>query len=252
MPRVLVLLLPLLSTLLVVQPTHAELLRVATEGNYAPCSYVDDSGQLTGFDVEIAQALCQQMQVQCQVQAITWRDLIPRLEDRSVDLIVASMARTPERLQRVDFSDYYYQSHSVFAGRAGSVGDTSPAALAGLRLAIIEGTIQADYVARHYPRSTLLLVDHQDRAFAKLLRGEADLVLSDSINLLDFLQRPEAADYDFIGSPLLGDALSPKAHIAVRKGDDDLRNRLNRALEEIRLNGIYDRINRQYFPFSVY
>lgn len=160
MPRVLVLLLPLLSTLLVVQPTHAELLRVATEGNYAPFSYVDDSGQLTGFDVEIAQALCQQMQVQCQVQAITWRDLIPRLEDRSVDLIVASMARTPERLQRVDFSDYYYQSHSVFAGRAGSVGDTSPAALAGLRLAIIEGTIQADYVARHYPRSTLLLVDH--------------------------------------------------------------------------------------------
>lgn len=237
MHRVLVLLLPLLSTLLVVQPTHAELLRVATEGNYAPFSYVDDSGQLTGFDVEIAQALCQQMQVQCQVQAITWRDLIPRLEDRSVDLIVASMARTPERLQRVDFSDYYYQSHSVFAG---------------LRLAIIEGTIQADYVARHYPRSTLLLVDHQDRAFAKLLRGEADLVLSDSINLLDFLQRPEAADYDFIGSPLLGDALSPKAHIAVRKGDDDLRNRLNRALEEIRLNGIYDRINRQYFPFSVY
>lgn len=69
MHRVLVLLLPLLSTLLVVQPTHAELLRVATEGNYAPFSYVDDSGQLTGFDVEIAQALCQQMQVQCQVQA---------------------------------------------------------------------------------------------------------------------------------------------------------------------------------------
>ncbi|MNY22851.1 Histidine-binding periplasmic protein precursor [compost metagenome] len=76
-------------------------------------------------------------------------------------------------------------------------------------------------------------------------------MLSDTINLLDFLQQPKATGYDFIGPPLLGDTLSSKAHIAVRK-NDHLLDRVNRALEAIRLNGVYDRINRHYFPFSIY
>ncbi|HEY6611322.1 MAG TPA: transporter substrate-binding domain-containing protein [Pseudomonas sp.] len=242
----------LLFALLLVRSAHAETLRVATEGNYAPFSYHDDSGALSGFDVEIAQALCRQMLVECEVQTITWSELIPNLESGKVDLIVASMARTPERMLRVDFSDYYYQSHSVFAGRAGIAADTSPESLAGLRLAIIEGTIQAAFAQERYPRNPLLLVSHQEEAFDLLLAGKADLVLSDTINLLDFLQQPKAAGYDFIGPPLLAETLSSKAHIAVRKGDNSLLKRLNRALEEIRLNGAYDRINRHYFPFSIY
>lgn len=241
----------LMLGLLLVQGAHAETLRVATEGNYAPFSYHDDNGSLAGFDVEIAQALCQQMRVDCEIRAIVWKQLIPSLESDQVDMIVASMARTTEREQRVAFSDYYYQSHSVFAGKTGIVADTSPDALAGLSLAIIRDTIQADFASKHYPRSPLLSVDDQEEAFALLLAGQADLVLSDTINLLDFLQQPKAADYDFIGPPLLGDTLNSKAHIAVRK-NDRLLGRVNHALEEIRLNGVYDRINRHYFPFSVY
>lgn len=241
----------LMLCLLLVQGAHAETLRVATEGNYAPFSYHDDNGSLAGFDVEIAQALCQQMRVDCEIRAIVWKQLIPSLESDQVDMIVASMARTTEREQRVAFSDYYYQSHSVFAGKTGIVADTSPDALAGLSLAIIRDTIQADFASKHYPRSPLLSVDDQEEAFALLLAGQADLVLSDTINLLDFLQQPKAAGYDFIGPPLLGDTLNSKAHIAVRK-NDRLLGRVNHALEEIRLNGVYDRINRHYFPFSVY
>jgi polar amino acid transport system substrate-binding protein len=242
----------LLLTLLLGQSVHAAPLRVATEGNYAPFSYHDAAGTLGGFDVEIAQALCLQMQAECTVQAIAWGELIPSLEAGKVDMIVASMARTPERELRVDFSDYYYQSHSVFAGRAGIAADTSPDSLAGLRLAIIGGTIQADFAQQRYSRSPLLLVAHQEEAFNLLLAGKADLVLSDTINLLDFLQQPKAAGYDFIGPPLLAETLSSKAHIAVRKGEHRLLKQLNRALEEIRLNGAYDRINRHYFPFSIY
>ncbi len=230
---------------------HAAPLKVATEGNYAPFSYHDDSGRLAGFDVEIAQALCQQMQSDCEIQAIAWEALIPSLESGEVDMIVASMARTPEREQRVAFSDYYYQSHSVFAGKLGIAADTSPEALAGLRMAIIGGTIQADFAQTRYPQSPLILVTHQEEAFGLLLSGQADLVLSDTINLLEFLQQPQASGYDFIGPPLLGDTLSSKAHIAVRQRDR-LLGRVNRALEEIRLNGVYDRINRHYFPFSIY
>lgn len=242
----------LLFALLLTQSVHAETLRVATEGNYAPFSYLDTSGTLSGFDVEIAQALCQQMQVECEIQTIVWNNLIPSLESGKVDMIVASMARTPERELRVDFSDYYYQSHSVFAGRTDIATDTSPASLAGLRLAILGGTIQAAFAQERYPLSPLLLVANQEEAFDLLLAGKADLVLSDTINLLDFLQKPQAVGYDFIGPPLLAETLSSKAHIAVREGDTRLLKRLNHALEEIRLNGAYDRINRHYFPFSIY
>lgn len=239
-------------TLLLMPSVQAETLRVATEGNYAPFSYLDESGTLAGFDVEIAQALCRQMQLDCEVQAIVWSELIPSLESGRVDMVVASMARTPERELRVDFSDYYYQSHSVFAGRTGIATDTSPESLAGLRLAILGGTIQAAFAKERYPRSPLLLVSNQEEAFDLMLTGKADLVLSDTINLLDFLQQPKAAGYDFIGPPLLTETLSSKAHIAVREGNRRLLERLNRALEEIRLNGAYDRINRHYFPFSIY
>ena len=75
--------------------------------------------------------------------------------------------------------------------------------LAGLRLAIIEGTIQAAFAQKHYPRSPLLLVANQEEAFDRLLAGKVDLVLSDTINLLDFLQQPKAAGYDFIGDTLV-------------------------------------------------
>jgi polar amino acid transport system substrate-binding protein len=241
----------LVLSLLLAQGAHAETLRIATEGNYAPFSYHDDNGSLAGFDVEIAQALCRHMQLDCEVQAIVWEQLIPSLESDQVDMIVASMARTAEREQRVAFSDYYYQSHSVFAGKTGIAADSSPAALAGLRMAIIRGTIQADFAKQRYPQSPVLLVDDQEKAFALLLEGQTDLVLSDTINLLSFLQQPKAAGYDFIGRPLLGDTLNSKAHIAVRK-NDPLLGRVNQALEEIRLNGVYDRINRHYFPFSIY
>lgn len=231
---------------------EARTLQVAVEGNYAPFSYHDERGNLTGFDVQIAEALCREMAVTCTITAIRWDALIPSLEQGKVDMLVASMANTPERRQRVGFSDYYYQSHSVFAGRADLASDSQPATLAGLRLAIMEGTIQADYARQYYPESRLLPVKHQEEAFELLITGQADLVFSDTINLLGCLQSPEGSGYDFIGTPMLTDTLNSKAHIAVRKRDEALRTRINSALEAIRLNGIYDRINRHYFPFSIY
>lgn len=143
----------LLLGMLSMPATYGQSLRVATEGNYPPFSNADESGRLVGFDVDIAEALCTQMQVRCDIQAITWTELIPRLEDGSVDMIVASMARTPECEQRVDFTDYYYRSHSVFAGRIGVARDTSPEALAGLRLVAMRGTIQAEFLQQYYNAS---------------------------------------------------------------------------------------------------
>lgn len=238
--------------LLLIPCAQAERLRIAAEGNYKPFSYTNEDGRLVGFDVDIAYALCAQMKVECEVEFLQWADLIPALESNRIDVAVASMARTPERAKRVDFTDHYYSSHSIFAGLPGRVADISPASLKGKRVAVIGQTIQAEFMLKHYPETQVQLVQHQEQAFDLLLKDEIDFVLSDSINLLNFLQRPEASRFEFINESLQNNTLQVKAHMAVHKGNVSLQQQLNRALEEIRLNGVYDNINRRYFPFSVY
>jgi len=229
----------------------ADKLRVATEGTYPPFSYLDDSGKLAGFDVDIAYALCEAMTRECEVKAYAWSELLDRMEAGEYDMIVASMANTEERAKRVDFTDYYYRSHSIFAGRSDIKG-TTPDDLADKTLAVGRDTIQEAFLSRHYPRSHILLTDNLPQAFQMLLDGKADLMLSDTTNLLDLLQQPEAEGFDFVGEPISSPDLQSKAHIAVGKGNDALRRAVNKTLEELRLNGTYDRINRKYFPFSIY
>lgn len=225
---------------------------VATEGAYPPFSYYDQNGKLSGFDVDIAWALCDRMHRECEMVQAEWTELLPLLESGKADFIVASMAKTPERDRRVDFTEYYYRSHSIFIGNPERFTDSSPSALAGLTLATGRDTIQSNFLNKHYTESTIILTKDQVEAMDLLKSGKADLVLSDTINLLDVLQRPEFSQYDFIGDPLESDDLYSKAHIAVREGDDTLREELNNALQRLQLDGGYDRINRAYFPFSIY
>ncbi|MBR9882736.1 MAG: transporter substrate-binding domain-containing protein, partial [Oceanospirillales bacterium] len=197
--------------------------------------------------------LCQALERTCDIKAVAWTDLLDELQAGKLDMVVASMAKTREREAQVDFTDYYYQSHSIFAGRP-EVTDTTPTALMGKPLATARATIQADFLNKHYTRSRVILTDNMPQALQMLLEGKVDFVLSDTTNLLDFLERPQAmaAGMDFVGDPVKSPELQSKAHIAVKKGDQVLREEINRALEQLRLNGTYDQINRKYFPFSIY
>ncbi len=230
----------------------AEPLIVATEGVYPPFSYVDDNGELTGFDSDIARALCRQMERECELRAVDWSDLIPEMEAGNIDFSVASMAKTPERSARVNFTDYYYRSHSTFAGDPDRFSDVSPEALAGFKIATGQDTIQAEFLQNHYTQSEIILTSDLLETLELLKSGKVDLALSDTINLLDFLQQPDAVQFDYVGEPLKAKELHSKAHIAVRKGEDELLQDLNKALEHMRLDGSYERINRKYFPFSIY
>lgn len=231
---------------------YAAPLIVATEGAYPPFSYLDDRGQLAGFDVDIALALCEVMERDCQVIAVPWNDLLDRLEAGDYQMIVASMAKTPERSERALFSEYYYRSHSVFVGDPRRFSSTSPEALVGKRLATGEGTVQAAFLQARYPHSEIHLTLDQEEALQLLVQSEVDLVLSDSINLLSFLQSDAGQSFDFISEPLIDRLLKTDAHIAVAKSEPVLVEAVNQALMTLRLNGTYERINRRYMPFSIY
>ncbi|BBD07533.1 periplasmic component of amino acid ABC-type transporter/signal transduction system [Desulfovibrio ferrophilus] len=228
-------------------------LRIATEGAYPPFNYVDDQGKLAGFDVDIASALCRAMNVECEIVAVEWDSILDGLENGDYSAIVASMAKTEERDKRADFTDRYYRSRSAFIAKAGLYDDVSPQALKGKCLSAADGTVQLDYLRKNYSSSSEVIIakDTPD-SYRLLAEGKIDLILSDALNCLDFLDSEQGIDFDFAGEALPGEATSSTAYIAVREGDNELRKRINEAIQVIRLDGTYERINHKYFPFSIY
>ena len=227
-------------------------LKIATEGAYPPFNYIDAAGKLVGFDVEIAKALCEDMKATCSFVTVPWDEIISGLERKDYDLIVASMSFTEARASRMEFSASYYRSHSAFVGQRNRFNDLSPTALKDVRIAAGSQTIQGEYLQKTYPDSKIVLTKDQPEAQKLLRTGAVDLVMADSIDLLAFLQSPENSSFDYVGDPITSDFLKSSAHITARKGNVGLIGEVNQALEHIRLDGTYDRINDAYFPFSIY
>lgn len=231
-----------------------EPLRIATEGAYPPFSFFDAEGRLTGFDVEIAQALCQRLDRECQISAVPWNELLPGLRAGRYALIVASMAKTAEREQYGDFTRPYYRTRLVFIGKTGSSpADTVPAPGQRRVFATQTDTIFADYLRQHHAdRAKLVFTTTLPEAYAALTRGEVDLVLTDTLSAYNLLRDDATQRLDIIGPPLDVNAISSEAFILVRKGDKALREAVNAALNALWLEGTYHKISTRYFPFDIY
>lgn len=231
----------------------AETLRVATEGAYPPFSFTNEQGQLAGFDVDIAQELCRRLEKDCEIISIPWNELLPGLVAGRYAMIVASMAKTPERERQVEFTDSYYRTRHVFIGRRDlGLTQVNPETVRGKTLATQAGTIYADYLQQHYSTAALKLTATLIEAFAALSRGEVALVLTDNLSAFEFLRSSAGQELDFIGPPLAINEINEAAYIQVRKGDLALRDAVNTALYKLWLDGTYHRINARYFPFSIY
>lgn len=228
-------------------------IRIGTEGAYKPFNYIDSNGELQGFDVEIAKALCTEMKAECSFVAQDWDGIIPALLAKKYDVIIASMSITEERMKKVDFTDKYYNTPAKFVAKKGSgMSDTSPTGLKGKTLGAQSSTTHSSYLEDNYKDSTVKLYATQDEANADLAAGRLDAVLADSVVILDWLGG-DGSCCEHVGET----HNDPKwfglgAGMAVRKGEDELKGKLNTALAAILENGTYKKINDKYFPFSVY
>ena len=224
-------------------------IRLATEGAYAPFNMVDSDGNLIGFDVDIAIALCAQMQADCEIVAQDWDGIIPGLLARKYDAIIASMSVTPERLRVVDFTNKYYSNVLAFVGPKGKPLDTSREGLTGLSVGAQRSTIAGQTLEDGYSDVvSVKLYDTQDNAYLDLAAGRLDAILSDKFPAYDWLQSKDGSAFEFKGDDL---DIDDKIGIAVRKGDK-LKERLNNALDAIVADGTYKKINDKYFPFDIY
>jgi arginine/ornithine transport system substrate-binding protein len=228
--------------------------RVGTEGAYPPFNYIDASGKVVGFDVDIANALCKAANFECTFVIQDWDGLIPGLAAKKFDAIVASVNITEAREKVVDFTDKYYQTPARFVAKKGSNFDVSREGLAGKKVAVQRATIQENFLRANFDKSEILVYATQDEASADLVSGRVDLFMSDSVALLEgFLKKPAGANCEFVG-PVYFDKkyLGRGAGIAIRKGEQDLVNAFNDAIKKIRADGTYKAINSKYFDFDVY
>lgn len=226
--------------------------RIATEGSYPPWSFKDANGALQGWDVDIANALCEKMKAKCEIVAQDWDGILPGLLSRKYDMIVASMAITEQRRQRVAFSEKYKETVSRFVAKKGAPADVSPEALKGKSIGVQRGSIQAGYLSQKYRDSVLKFYDTPQAAELDLVAGRVDYIFGNMLTYyVGFMKTPEARDFAFTGPDLKGGLLGEGNGIAVRKDDAQTLERVNAALEAIRADGTYDRITAKYFPFKL-
>ncbi|HEY6610015.1 MAG TPA: ABC transporter substrate-binding protein [Pseudomonas sp.] len=228
----------------------ADKLRIGTEGAYPPFNQIDASGNVTGFDVEIAKALCVKMQAECEIVTSDWDGIIPALNAKKFDFIAASMSITDERKQAVDFTDPYYTNKLQFIAPKSVDFKTDEASLDGKVIGAQRATIAGTWLEDNLGDVVeVKLYDTQENAYLDLASGRVDGVLADKLVNWEWLKSDAGKDFEFKGEPVFDD---DKIGIAVRKGDDALRERLNSALQAIVEDGTYQQINDKYFPFSIY
>ncbi len=230
-------------------------IRIGVEGAYPPFSYVTPEGELAGFDIDIAKALVAAMGKDIELVSQDWDGIIPALLARKYDAIVASMSITEERKKKVAFSNKYYNTPAKFVCKKGAMSEFSRDNIKGKKIGVQRATIHDRYLTDNYGQDVeIKRYATQDEAYLDLVAGRVDMLLADSVAISDgFLKKPEGQDYQFIG-PDLNDPkwFGEGTGIAIRKEDQDLVEMFNKAIEQIRADGTYQKIQDKYFDFNVY
>lgn len=228
----------------------AETLKMGIEAAYPPFNNKDASGQVVGFDKEIGDALCAKMKAECTVVTSDWDGIIPALNAKKFDFLISSLSITEERKAAVDFTDPYYSNKLQFIAPKSVDFKTDKDSLKGKTIGTQRATLAGTWLDDTYGTDVdVKLYDTQENAYLDLTSGRVDAILADKYANYDWLKTKAGQDYEFKGDPVVE---SDKIGIAVRKGDNELRNKLNAALKEIVADGTYKKINDKYFPFSIY
>jgi polar amino acid transport system substrate-binding protein len=237
-------------------PAHAQdaTVKIGTEGTYAPFSYFTSDGKLTGFDVELTQALCDTAKVRCEFLTLEYEGLLEALQKKKIDAIAAGMNITEKRKKFVAFTDSYRSSDKRFVScKPDQFQDVSPEALKSRIIGAQSGTTSIDYFNTYYAGADIRRYKSMDEAFQDLAAGRIELAMASEPVGYSFINTPGGKGCAFVGPRLKDEKLfGSGVGLALRKDDEGLVENFNRALRAIRDNGTYEAINKKYFPFSVY
>jgi arginine/ornithine transport system substrate-binding protein len=230
-------------------------LRVGFAVGYAPFSEVGSDGQLKGFEIDLAQALCNRLAMQCVPVMLDFDGLIPALQARKIDAIMASMSITPERQQVIAFSSPYYFSPVRLVMRNGAGLDASAAGLKGKRIGVERGTIHERFLADQFRDSHVMRYATQDQVFLDLKSGRLDATLVDAvIAQFGFLNLSDGRGFAFAGPDFGRDEryYGKGVGVGLRKADaQTLGRRIDEGLAALRGSGALRKLNDRYFSFDL-
>lgn len=222
---------------------------------YPPFADQNAAGERSGFEIELGNAICEAMGETCVWTPIAWDGIIPALTSGKIDAIFASMSITEERMKTIDFSDKYYNTPAALVAAKSMELDGSPASMEGKIVGAQISTIHANYAEKYYKDvADDIKVNYQgfDEHNNDLVAGRLDAVIGDSLAFSDFLSSDAGKDFE-IKAYLKDEAIFGKGvGVGLRKGDDELKEKFNAAIAEVRSNGTYDEIAKKYFDFDIY
>jgi arginine/ornithine transport system substrate-binding protein len=225
-------------------------LKVAIDPTYEPFTFKSADGQPTGFDVDIANALCEQIKRKCEFVEQVWDSMIPGLNAKKYDVIISSMSITDDRLKEVDFTDKYYNTPSRIVLKKGAKF-TDAASIKGKKIGVLKGSTQEKYALGDLKPAGVIVNSYeaQDQVYLDIKSGRLDGTVADYMEVTGgFLSKPEGAKYELVGPDLkMPQYFGYGAGIALRKGEDKLKGELNEAIKAIRTNGTYKTLNDKYF-----
>jgi arginine/ornithine transport system substrate-binding protein len=225
--------------------------RVAIDPTYKPFTFKTADGQPTGFDVDIAEALCAQLKAKCTFVEQPWDAMIPGLTAKKYDAIISSMSVTEERLKQVDFTSKYYNTPSKIVVKS-DVKFDGPASLKGKNIGVLKASTQEKYAKGVLTPAGVNVKSYeaQDQVYLDIKAGRLDGTVADIVEVQGgFLDTPDGKGYVFVGQPLsdkkyFGEGIG----VAIRKGDKDLKEALNKGIKAIRADGSWMKISEKYVP----
>lgn len=207
----------------------------------------------SGWEIEIIGAVCAAMNEKCEIVAVAWDGIIPALQAKKIDVIMASMSITKKRMKAIDFSDKYYNTPAVIVAPKDSGVTSDPASVKGKIVGVQVSTTHAHYAKKHLSGgATVKTYSTFDEHNQDLVAGRVDAVVGDSLAMQPFLTSSAGACCEVKGQLNDIEVFGPGVGAGIRKGEDELRAKVNAAIAKIRADGTYDKISKKYFNFDIY
>jgi len=228
---------------------HAELKIGFAAEPFPPFSSKDAAGKWVGWEVEAIDAVCKAMKEKCDYVEVAWDGIIPALQAKTIDVIWSAMTINPKRREVIDFSDSYYRTTLFIVGTKDSGPDVSPEHLAGKTIGVQGGTVSAKYAEEKYKPAGAEIKTYgtQDEVNQDMAAGRVDYAIGSAAVMSGFLKSSDGTaccDYKAnVDDPsVVGEGIGG----GIRKGDMDLKTKLDAAIKEVAKSGEFDRITARY------
>ena len=237
------------------EPSQRVLIRFVTTDDFPPFNASDEDGVLTGFNIDLARAICADLQIACDIRAIPWAELLNVLQQDNADAVIAGHRITAKLARRVAFTSRYFYTPARFAARRDAAKfAVTPSGLDGRSIAVVRGSAHEAYVIAFFRGSRIVPFDTPELARQAVQTGKTDVVFDDGIGLVFWANGTlSKACCALRGGPYFepryfGDGLA----ILVRRTDQQMRKMLNRSLQRLQASGRMQELVDRYFPIRVY